>query len=72
MATDTESNETPPAILHALQAGIIDPCMIAAMAHVEGSTIGDVLEHEVKVLFGPPKEKAPPPAAPSEEDAPST
>lgn len=70
MATDLESNETPPAILHALQAGIIDPCLIAAMAHVEGATIGDALKHEGEVLFGSPNEKAPSPDALSEGDAP--
>lgn len=62
MAKDPESKQTP--IIIAMEAGIIDPCMIAAMAHVEGATIGDALKHEGEVLFGEPEAAAPPVAKP--------
>ncbi len=64
MATDPESKQAP--ILIAMQAGIDDPCMISAIAHVKSSTLGDALEHEATVLFGLPEA---PPAAPPEAQA---
>ena len=71
MATDPESNETPQVILHALQAGIIDPCLIAAMVNVKAFNIADALRDEGEVLFGP-QEAITPPVAKPEGDAPST
>lgn len=59
MATDPESKVTPQAILDAITAEL-DPCLIAAIAHVEGSTFSDALEHEGEVLFGQSEAAAPP------------
>lgn len=37
MATDPESKQTP--ILIAMEAGINDPCMLAAIAHAKASNM---------------------------------
>ncbi|GEM_PF-3571623 len=68
METDPKLKMIPPEIIHALQAGLEDPCFFAAVAHAEGSTFGDALKHEGEVLFGPPK-AATPPIAPPEAQA---
>lgn len=60
MAKDPEFSENIDATLHALQLGITDPCVLAASAHVESSSLSAALRHEIEVLFGPLNKEAPP------------